>query len=107
MDTPGYTPLRHRMLAEVHLGEVALDCTNVKRAIWRPIWRHPRLGITENMTAAESRAANMVVWEPLGHTPYWQGDMDVLRVVELTDAGAALLSEWNAKHGNPLTPEES
>lgn len=103
MATLKHTPLRHRMLAEVRLGEVALDCTSVKRAIWRPVWRHPRLGITENMTAAESRAANTIVWEPLGHTPYWQGDMDVLRVVELTEAGSALLSEWNTLYGNPLT----
>ena len=97
MTKPNYTPLRHKMLSEITRGGgIVLDCVNVKRAIWKPR-SVVAMGKQFNLSAAESRAVNDLLFD-YAHTPNWQGDMDVLRVVELTDAGRTLLAEWDAKH---------
>jgi hypothetical protein len=91
-----HTPLRHRMLTEIGSGAIIeLDCVNLKQALWKP--RRRTTG-QFNMSAGESRAVGDLLFT-YANTPYWQGDMDVLRRVELTPAGRELLSEWNEKHG--------
>lgn len=90
------TELRHRMLAEIDAGPtIYLDCVNQRQSMWKP--RRDTEG-QFNLSSAEARAVNELLVEH-AHTPHWQGDMDVYREPELTDAGRALLAEWNEKYG--------
>jgi hypothetical protein len=90
------TELRHRMLTEIATARpLVLDCVNVKRAVWKARRQHNR---QFNLSAGESRAVNDLLWT-YAHTPYWQGEMDVLRVVEPTGEGVRLLADWDEKFG--------
>lgn len=92
-----YTQTRHRMLTEISQPRaIYLNCVNTKRAIWKP--RRPYIGEV-NLSSAEARAVNDILGARSAHSPHWQGDMDVLREVELTDAGRVLLSQWDKQYG--------
>lgn len=96
-----YTPLRHLMLAEIKLGKVNLYCRNHRQSLWRPEWNDPNTGELLPMTSAQSRAVNDIVWQ-VAETPAWNGGVHEIRIPVLTEAGAALLAEWNWRHGDPL-----
>jgi hypothetical protein len=95
------TPLRHRMLAEVdaeRFMRVWVDMAGTRTA-WR---RRP----SEALSAAEARALGEVDRDGLLYVHSRLGpSVRAPRRVELSRTGSALLSEWNDRHGNPLTEE--
>ncbi|MDF2969539.1 MAG: hypothetical protein K0Q93_3317 [Nocardioidaceae bacterium] len=83
-----HTPSRHRLLAEVATGRMKVY-----------------IGLHWNLLRGDSfvRGAEVRVAEAI--RPFVCTVLDRLNVNQrafLTDDGAALLSEWNAKHGHPL-----
>jgi hypothetical protein len=97
-----YTPLRHKMLAKVcgSIGEIALYCANMKRAIWRPCTFGDQ-DVEVHYSAAESRAIADLFGADLLHTPKWNGDLNRYRFLYGTDAGRSQLDAWGARHGEP------
>lgn len=94
------TDLRHRMLIEVSnpgAKPLVLRCANVKQGLWKP--RRRGAAFLADCTAGESRAVGDLLASALIETPHWQGDMDVDRVLALTEAGRRVLDEWDAAIG--------
>jgi hypothetical protein len=93
-----YTPLRHRVLAEVAHDRdffVSIIGGTGHRA---EKFEHKggRLPVGEQRTLRTLASARAVQATP-------QIDWDADRPLTVTRAGSALLSEWNTKYGNPLT----
>lgn len=84
------TPARHRMLAQVAAGPAEVYVG----LYWNLVFDGTFVKGAQLRTANEVRPLlrHKVVFHR--HTP-----------VKLNDAGSALLSEWNEKHGNPLADQ--
>lgn len=99
-----WTALRHRMLTQVAdslPGErtLALVCVNQKRAVWRPV--RLDLDIEQKLSAGESRAVSDLWGAGLIVTPFWQGDMDVYRVLVIAGPGQVVLDRWDEVADTP------
>jgi hypothetical protein len=99
-----FTPARHRMLAEVSF-RAGRGVGRMLR--WYPstrdlpeLFRRPDGG---DLTESERRA--VMQFYATGLVDTLTEDVFVGRLVDVTNAGKRLLSEWNDKHGNPLTEE--
>jgi hypothetical protein len=91
VDTLKHTLPRHRMLAEVAAGRMKVY-----------------VGIHWNLLRGDSFVLGSEVRTAEAIRPYVRTAVDRRNVNQralLTDEGSALLSEWNAKHGDPLTEE--
>lgn len=99
--TLSYTPLRHKMLAEVATGE-GFDCgpwlilANQKRSIWKP--HRLTTAHLAGYSAAESRAMADLFGADITATPEWDHAAKV-RALRMTHAGWLLLSSWDAQYG--------
>jgi hypothetical protein len=100
-DALRWTALRHQMLREIVSGDIKLEQVNYKRAIWKPM-RWSRVGLRDALTAAESRALGDfgLTGSHWVHATQPNRRVTQLRRVDLTDAGLALLSEWDTAHPN-------
>ena len=99
-----YTPVRHRMLSEAAF--------RAGRGVGRMLrWYPPTRDLPElfrrpdggDLTESERRAVMQLYSTGLVDAP--TEDVFVGRLVDVTNAGKRLLSEWNDTHGNPLTEE--
>lgn len=98
MTTLNYTQTRHIVLRLVEPGDtIEYHVTSVKRAIWKYHQVRGVLGGAEARALGELRQAGLITHQPRSGF-YWP------RPVELTDAGRALLAEWNTQH--PANPTE-
>lgn len=91
MDTLKHTLSRHRLLAEVAAGRMKVY-----------------VGLHWNLLRGDSFVRGAEVRTAEAIRPFVCTVLDRLNVNQramLTDEGSALLSEWNDKHGNPLTEE--
>lgn len=88
MEPLKYTPLRHRMLAAINDGKVD-----------RSRWGSRTWDIRDDASTygRMEQAVSAIIHTDLALIVGLMGGP-----VALTPEGSALLSEWNAKHGNPL-----
>lgn len=97
-----YTPVRHRMLSEIAF-RAGRGVGRMLR--WYPptgdlpeVFRRPDGG---NLTESERRA--VMQFYAAGLVDTLAEDVFVGRLVDVTNSGARLLSEWNTLYSNPLT----
>lgn len=106
MATLKHTPLRHRMLADTrHRIDIGEGLANLfypphggKGARYTRR-SGPALSVAERRSLADLDKGGALL-RMFDEAPSQMG-----RPLSLTPAGTSLLSEWNDKHGNPLTEE--
>jgi hypothetical protein len=96
-----YTPLRHRMLAEVDAERVGYTPPIGREMRWK-VFTGPGVDSSGHESLMGMRDQGVLKFPELGDLRR-RGEAKLLK---LTDDGRAVLDAWNAKRGNPLTEDE-